>query len=308
MLNGTREDRPQASPLAPAWNRQVTARLTETPKSVQARFVLPPGRVNECNRLIATSETVLTSGWMKVYCTVVVLVLSTSMFGQQIHGVLIGQDGQPAKRITVAALWMCPAGGKPCRISKSSAVTDQNGEFRFNRVGVGKYAVFAEDKEAGYGYGASSIADDPRYTGVAEITPEHPDAELRLFLPPQAGFLDVRLTDQSTGTEISTVTVSVAANPNANRFQTTFERSNCQQFGHNLCYVLIPPDTQVTVRVSSPGYEGWDGKNDTTERALRLASGDRVTWEAQLKPDLKWRALMNLTPPQLKTSTPSPSK
>ncbi len=227
------------------------------------------------------------------------------MLGQQIRGVLIGQDGQPAKKITVAARWMCPT---ICRISEGHAVTDQNGEFRFNHIGVGKYAVFADDKEGGYGYGASSIADDPRDTGVAEISLEHPDAELRLFLPPQAGFLDVRLTDQSTATEISTVTVSVAANSNANRFQTTYDRSNCELFGHNLCYVLIPPDTQVTVRVSSPGYEGWDGKNDTTERTLRLASGDRVTWEVQLKPDLKWRALMNLTPSQLKTSPPNPSK
>jgi hypothetical protein len=248
------------------------------------------------------------------------LLLSACMFGQQsgptaasqgstIHGVLIGQDGQPARKITVAALWICPAGSKSCRISNGRAVTDQNGEFRFNRVGLGKYAAFAEDQEAGYGYGASSVADDPRYTGVAEITLEHPDAELRLFLPPQAGFLDVRLTDQSTGTEISTVTVSVALadNPNANRFQTTFERSNCELFGHNVCYVLIPPDTQVIVRVSSPGYEGWDGKNDTTERPLRIASGDRVTWEVRLKPDLKWRALMNLTPSQPKTPPPSPS-
>ncbi len=249
------------------------------------------------------------------------LLLSACMFGQQssptaagqgstIQGVLIGQDGQPAKRITVAALLMCPAGSAPCRISEGRAVADQNGEFRFNRVGVGKYAVFAEDKEAGYGDGASSVANDPRYTGVAEITLEHPDAELRLFLPPQAGFLDVRLTDQSTETEISTVTVSVslANNPNGNQFRTTFSRSNCELFGHNLCYVLIPPDTQVTVRVSSPGYEGWDGKKDTTERPLRMASGDRVTWEVRLRPDLKWRALMSLTPSQPKTPPPSPAK
>lgn len=242
------------------------------------------------------------------------------MFGQQsgptaasqgstIYGVLIGQDGKPAKKITLAALLICPADRKPCRISGSHAVSDQNGEFRFSRVGVGRYAVFADDREAGYGY-AGSGADDPRYTGVAEITPEHPAAELRLFLPPQAGFLDIRLTDQSTGAEVSTVTVSVALadNANVNRSQTTFDRSNCELFGHNLCYVLIPPDTQVTVRVSSPGYEGWDGKNDTTERHMRIASGDRVTWEIGLKPDLKWRALMNLTPSQPKAPPSNPSK
>ena len=244
---------------------------------------------------------------MKVYRCVVVLMLSTSMFGQRIHGVLVGQDGQPAKKIMVAARWLCPGPGL-CRISQTSAVTDQNGEFSFNRVGFGKYVVFADDKEAGYGYDAGPAATGTLYAGTVEITPEHPDAELRLFLPPKAGFLDVRLTDQSTGTEISTVTVSVAENSDANRSQTTFERSNCHLFGHDLCYVLVPPDTQVTVRVSSPGYEGWDGRNDMTERTVRLASGDRVTWEVQLKPDLKWRALMNQTPSQLKTSTPNSPK
>jgi hypothetical protein len=244
---------------------------------------------------------------MKACCSVVVLLLSASTFGQQIHGVLIGQDGQPAKKITVAATWLCPDRSKACRLSRSSGVTDENGEFRFELARVGRYAVAAEDEEGGYGYGATSVADDPRYTVMAEITPEQPDAGIRLILPPRAGFLDVRLTDQSTGGEISTVTVSVAY-PDKGWSQRSFERSNCALFGHNLCYVLIPPDTQVTVRVSSPGYEGWDGKNDTTERTLRLASGDRVTWEVQLKPDLKWRALMNLTPSQLRKSPPSPSK
>src|ERR1039458_9988968 len=93
---------------------------------------------------------------------VLALLLSACMFGQQsgptaasqgstIHGVLIGQDGQPAKKITVAALWICPARSKTCRISEGHAVTDQNGEFRFNRVGIDKYAVFAEDREAEIG-------------------------------------------------------------------------------------------------------------------------------------------------------------
>ena len=244
---------------------------------------------------------------MKARCALVALLLSPSMFGQQIHGVLITQDGQPAKRITIASIWQCPDRSKPCRIARSSRVTDQNGEFRFDRLNPGKYLVFADDREAGYGYCATSEAADHHYSEVAEVTLEHPDAELRLFLPPQAGFLDVRLTDQSTGTEVSTVTVKVVEGQNAGWFQTTLDRSSCQLFGHNLCYVLIPPDTQVSVQVSSPGYEGWDGKNDTTERTLRLASGDRVRWEVQLKPDLKWRALMNLTPSQLEKSRANPS-
>jgi hypothetical protein len=253
---------------------------------------------------------------MKTRSALAALLLSANMFGQQsgptaasqtrevptIHGVLIGQDGQPAKRVRVAALWKCPA-GSACGFSPRGAVTDQNGEFRFNRVPVGKYSVFADDKEAGYGYAASSGEDDRHYSVVAEITPEHPDAEVRLFLPPQGGFLDVHLTDQSTGNEISTVTVSMelAEKPSGHWSQTTFERSSdCEVFGHHFCYVLIPPDTQVTVHVSSPGYEGWDVSEDATVRSLRIAPGDHVRWDVKLKPDLKWRALMQLNPSQLK--------
>jgi hypothetical protein len=118
------------------------------------------------------------------------LLLSACMSGQHsaltaesqgtIHGVLIGQDGKPAKKIALSARLMCPTESKPFRISQARAVTDQNGEFRFIRVGVGSYAVFADDPEAGYGYD-----NDPRYRGFAEITLEHPDAEVRLFLPPR---------------------------------------------------------------------------------------------------------------------------
>src|SRR5208282_25209 len=148
----------------------------------------------------------------------------------------------------------------------------------------GSYPVFAQDRESGYGYGANLGTDDLHYGAVAEITPDHPNAELRLVLPPKAGFLQVRLTDRATGNIIPQVTlkVALAENPDRKWFASMYTWPICAQFGHNGCGVLIPPDKQVIVQVSSPGPEFWhEAEGSGTERSLRVASGDRVTWNIQ---------------------------
>ena len=248
---------------------------------------------------------------------VAALLVPVSLFGQQstiaptenqqvlvgsdgqpvgtIRGILIGQDGQPAKGIGVTAVWLCPDG---CLNPERQTLTDDSGRFGFEHVALGEYAVFPDDVEAGYG--PKLLADGARYGEAAELTHEHKDAELRLTLPRKAGFLEVHLTDQSTGDSISTVSVKIALveSPNRAGFQTSFEESNCTQNSRYICTVLIPPDEQVFVQVSSPGYDGWDKSGGTgTVRSVRLGSGDRVTWNIPLEPDLRWRALHQMTWP-----------
>jgi hypothetical protein len=186
-----------------------------------------------------------------------------------------------------------------------NVLTDQNGEFRFPHLDPGNYAVFAEDRESGYGFGANLGTDDLHRGVAAEITPDHPAVELRVVLPPKAGFLQVRLTDKSTGNVIPGVTLKVALAENDKKwFMAAYSWLVCPVMGHNGCGVLIPPDQQVIVQVSSPGPELWhEIEGARTERSLRVASGDRVTWDVQLESDLKWPAVA-----QPKLLQPNPSK
>src|ERR1700686_3049363 len=130
---------------------------------------------------------------MKSPWAVAVLLVSASLFGQQsgiaptanqqvhvgsdgqnegtIHGVLIGQDGQPAKGVRVAAVWLCP---DTClNPQRETITTDDSGRFGFDHVALGEYAVFPDDIEAGYG--PKLHADCAQYGEAAELTLAHRD-------------------------------------------------------------------------------------------------------------------------------------
>src|SRR5215469_9944671 len=109
-----------------------------------------------------------------------------------IYGVVIGQDGRPAKKIVLTAFPLGVALGAVLPHTK----TNDAGEYRFENIPWwGRYTVYAEDEEAGY---SSSSTGQTGYSQPpeVEIAPEHPEAEVRLYLPPQAGFLKVTLTNQ----------------------------------------------------------------------------------------------------------------
>jgi hypothetical protein len=79
--------------------------------------------------------------------------------------------------------------------------TNEDGAYRFERLPLGRYTVYAEDKAAGTQI--SAPAWEARVLRQAELTAQHPEAEFDLQLPPPAGFLLFHLTNRSTGAPIS---------------------------------------------------------------------------------------------------------
>jgi hypothetical protein len=161
----------------------------------------------------------------------------------------------------------------------SGTITNQAGEYRFMLSGLGRYSVFANDARAGY-----SMFGTGHASGVVELTPEHPEAELRVELPPKAGFLVVHLTDRTTGTVISLVRAKVmlAERADSPLFEETLNTAACEAWNPE-CAFLIPPDKQLLVHVSSEGFQEWDesvGKG----KVLLLPSGARLTWDIKLDP------------------------
>jgi hypothetical protein len=229
---------------------------------------------------------------MKTRIILAVLLLSTSMLGQNseegikgtIYGVAIDPDGHRAKRLMLVTNRPCPAPQTLCMIAGSppNAITNQSGEFRFAGLPPGKYTVFAADERAGYSY-FMNWGDDSR--SQVEITPEHRDVELRLELPPRGAFLEFNLTNRQTGATIPKVAVSVevAEGPRLGlSLRVTFNRPGCSWLAPS-CAIVIPPDTEVRVHVSSEGFQEWD-ESAGAGKSIRLRSGAYQKLDIQLDP------------------------
>jgi hypothetical protein len=189
-----------------------------------------------------------------------------------IYGIAIGQDGLPAKRIGLTAE---PLGvGLGAKLPHT--MTNDAGEYRFENVPWwGRYTVYGDDENEGYSSFSTGPAGDSSPPEV-QITQEHPEAELRVLLPPKAAFIQVHLTNQKTGAGISGMRVALM--PTESPTSPMFTMS---------CYsnkvILIPPDKNLLLHISSDGFREWNesvGKG----KPIRLASRARLTIDVQLEP------------------------
>src|SRR5436309_9126314 len=216
---------------------------------------------------------------MKITLFFVSLLLLSNALAQQhdephpsgvIHGTANAKDGQPAKNVQLVAFPFGVALGAVVPHTK----TNDAGEYRFeNLPWWGRYTVFADDEEAGYSNLHRETVSGP---SEAEITPEHPEAGLNLSLPPKSGFLRIELTNRETAAGISTmrITVMAAENPGSPLFTL-----NC----HSNRFILLPPDKNLLLHVTSDGFREWD-ESFGEGKLLLLPSGTKRTIVVQLEP------------------------
>jgi hypothetical protein len=188
-----------------------------------------------------------------------------------IYGTVIAQDGKPAKGLILNA--------SPLGVALLMALpwkkTNDTGAFRFEHLPMGRYTVFAEDKEQGY----SSFSTGPAGPGKppeVELTIEHPEAEFNVHLPPKAGFLLFHLTNERTGAAISGIEVTVmsAENPSKLIFSGGYPSTKP---------VLIPSDENLLLHVTFWGFREWE-QSVGNGKHVRIAPGNRLTLDVQLVP------------------------
>jgi hypothetical protein len=189
-----------------------------------------------------------------------------------IFGIAIAHDGQPAKRIGLTAT---PSGvGLAAKLPHTR--TNDGGEYRFDNVPWwGKYTVYADDEDAGYSDFSTGAGDD-RSAPEVELTPDHPEAELTVFLPPKGGFVQIHLTNEKTGADISAMRVALMETESPIAPVLTMSCSSRQ-------VILIPSDKSLLLHVWSDGFREWNesvGKG----KLIHLASGSRLTLDVQLEP------------------------
>jgi len=213
-----------------------------------------------------------------IFPCLLLLTVATAQLRQQptlkgtIYGIVVGQDGEPAKGLGLTA--------EPLGVALAAvlpqAKTNDKGEYRFeNLPWRGRYTVYANDEEAGY----SDISTGPAgnsHPAEVEITPEHPKAEFNISLPPKAGFIEIHLTNRRNGAAISGLRVAV----------TPLEKPEPPLFTMS-CYsdhvILVPPDTNLLLHVKSDGFREWD-ESIGTGKPLNVPSGSRLTLDVQLDP------------------------
>jgi hypothetical protein len=209
------------------------------------------------------------------------LLLSPAVSQQQqplpngtISGLVFKRNGEPARNLRLTARPSFLMGGHSGDFPH--ARTNNLGEYRFQKLPLwGKYFIFADDEIAGYSQASTERLDSH---AEVEITPEHPESEFNLYLPPRAGFIQIHLTNRTTRAVIRrmmTVWVSPMDSPNSGLFTIS-------------CYsdhvILIPPDQNLLLHVRADGFSEWD-ESVQTGKPINVSSGGRLIMNVQLDPE-----------------------
>lgn len=191
-----------------------------------------------------------------------------------IHGTVFDGSGDRVRGVMVEAWPM----DRPLLGSLPSLKTGSEGEYRFEHVCPGTYAVVVSDEKAGYPH-ASPMVNAVLYGSIEQVvtlTIENPEGDLPVHLYPKPGLMRVHITNRQTKAEISefTVTLNVRGQPGGLSFLFDAGTSDT---------IEVPPDKDVICHVTADGFREWSGIAGRG-RLIRVQSGTKVTFEAELQP------------------------
>ena len=188
-----------------------------------------------------------------------------------ICGTVLDETGAPAGFTRITAVDMGPHSGM-----EPYATTDGNGDYCITGVRAGEYAMSASDPEKGYPE-MSSMFYSGRLPGQhVRIVPAALNVRMDWRIPYRAGFLRLILTDSGNGKLISAMSTELYVGPSDNlRYRHASEGSDQ--------VLLVPPNEDIHLRVSAPGYEAWP-EGQSQGRLINLLPGQHVTLEMSLRP------------------------
>jgi hypothetical protein len=216
---------------------------------------------------------------MKTWSVSLSVLLVLSAVAQQqhrpngaIYGLVTTSAGEPAKSLRIRAR---PLGTGGTGGGVLETKTSQAGEYRFQKLPLASYIVYADDEAAGYSP-VSTGPTDGNWLPEVEITPEHYEAEFNFSLPRKAGSIQIHLTNRRTGAAISQMTVWVAPleTPDSGLFTLT---------GRSDYLILVPPDRNLLLHVPEEGFREWD-ESVGRGKPINVASESRLTLDVQLDP------------------------
>lgn len=223
-------------------------------------------------------------------CSTIVLILihmtANNSFAQSaiqspscsgvIHGIVSDRTGQPVGGITVVA-WPL---GVDLGAMLPRLKTNQGGEYSFEHVCPGRYAVLAEDAEAGYPDSSPYLFEFlyGRRTAQVKLTAKHSLAELPVQLPPQPGRIKVFVTDRVTGVEITKFTIEMIVPGQHHSPEIKYEFSPEIHDRE----IEVPPDKDVIMHVTADGFREWSA-SASGRKVIRVSAGTQESLLAQLE-------------------------
>lgn len=210
-------------------------------------------------------------------------VMSTASTNGTIKGVVIDEAGNPVDLASVLARDIEPKAGGIVEVEMGAVPwveTDKQGEFIIRGLIPGHhYKMYAKKEETGYAdptIPTYNPTDEARVVVASDSPRSSPD--VRLQLGPKAVVLHYNLKDAVTGKSIRDYTITVT------RMDTNYSFSGIED-GNK---VLVPADTDMSIRFDVKGYEPWYYPGQTTKEAalpVRGAVGETKELQVLLKPE-----------------------
>jgi len=194
-----------------------------------------------------------------------------------IDGTVSYENGSPVDGATVYA---SPMGGRPIIGKIPHATTDETGHFAIPHLWLGKYAVGAEKLDEDYPDMTSEFYSDGKFETVT-LTARHSTASVSIRLGPKAGILTGTVADAVTGAPLNACVEFRRAKEPWN-FLSGTGLVNAKY------RVLVPPNTNVLMKVWYGGYKPWyyaGTMNKAQSRPVNLKPGEETKLNIRLEPD-----------------------
>ena len=218
---------------------------------------------------------------LTVFC-VLCAVIATASAGT-IKGVVIDEAGNPVYLANVLARDTEPKASGGVLEAEVGIVpwveTDNHGQFTVRGLIPGHhYKVFAKKEEDGYA-NPTIPTYNPKLDAQIVVASDSPRSspDVRIQLGPKAVILHWQLKDAVTGKPLKEYHITVT------RVDTDYTFGGVE--GGNT--VLLPADTDMSIRFDVKGYEPWYYPGQNTKEAatpMRGAAGEQKELEVLLKP------------------------
>ena len=204
-------------------------------------------------------------------------------------GPLVAQDSKPVGTIRGIVL---DATGRPVEAARvranftgsfsgivPSARTDESGHFVIQRLVWGGWYVTASKEQDGYPDESNAFYAGFSPTAVTvDLSAAIPEQTVTVLLGRKAGSIFGTIADAETGKLIE---------PCARLQRKNMPSTSWGGYGllESKFHLLVPADTDITLKVWAWGYEPWVYKNDDGNDALRVQASEQLKLEIRLIPN-----------------------
>jgi hypothetical protein len=188
-----------------------------------------------------------------------------------VRGTVVDEQGKPVAGAEVTARQLATD-----QTNQRSATTDANGHFQIARLAWGKYSVGAQKADSGYPDMSLTFYSDQPSAASIDLSSSKPSATLNLALKVKAAALSGIIVDAVSNDPIRATFLLRRVDHPENILTIEVQSA---------FHILMPPDSDVKIEVSAPGYKTWysPGTYDWTRTApLHFKGTDTMKLDIQL--------------------------